>query len=85
MERIYWTKINGNYEGFGINSDYVRGRISGFLEVLCGKSIAPTSLNPETGDAHMGVKCTEEKYQVFRKMIEKRYPGLCEFDVEFEE
>lgn len=85
MKRIYWTKVNGNHEIFGVNPDYVRGRISGFLEVLCGKSIAPTSRDPETDDAHMGVKCTEEQYRVFRKLVEERYPGLCEFDVDFEE
>lgn len=83
MERIYWTKINGGDKIFGGNA-YVRGRISGFLEVLCGKSVTPTFLDPETGDAHASVKCTEEQYRVFRKMVEKRYPGLCEFNVEFE-
>lgn len=34
MERIYWTKIKGSNKVFGKNA-YVRGRISGFLELLC--------------------------------------------------
>lgn len=84
MERIYWTKINGSDERFG-GSEYVRGRINGFMEVLCGRNFTPTFLDPENGDAHISVKCTEYEYRAFRKYVEKFYPGLCEFDVEFEE
>lgn len=84
MKRIYWTKVNGANDRFGENNKYVRGRINGFMEVLCGRNYTPTFLDPENGDAHISVKCTEEQYQVFRKLVEERYPGLCEFDVEFE-
>ena len=30
----------------------------------------------------MIAECTEEQYELFKKTIEKLYPGLCEFDVE---
>lgn len=85
MKKTYWTKINGNDETFGMNADYVRGRISGFLEVLCGKNTRPNYFDPDTGITHMAVSCTEEQYRVFRELVEKRYPNLCEFDVNFEE
>lgn len=85
MKRIYWTKIDGTNETFGKNFSYVRGRISGFMEVLCGKNCTPTYIDPETRNVHMSVKCTEEQYRVFQKKVEEHYPGLCDFDVEFEE
>lgn len=84
MENIYWTKIDGSNEAFG-GSKYVRGRINGFMEVLCGRNLTPTFMDPITGDAHISVKCTEEQYNAFRKFTEKFYQGLCEFDVDFEE
>lgn len=84
MERIYWTKIKGSNKVFGKNA-YVRGRISGFMELLCGKASSPTFLNPENGDAYMSVKCAEDRYNVFQRYVERRYPELCEFDTEFEE
>lgn len=85
MNRLYWTKIKGDDENkvFG-NNAYVRGRISGFMEVLCGRSASPTYFEAKNGSAHMGVRCTEEQYRAFRELVEKRYPELCEFDVEFE-
>ena len=30
----------------------------------------------------MIAECTEEQYELFKKTIEKLYPGLCEFNVE---
>lgn len=84
MKRIYWTKIRGVDKTFGC-TDYVRGRINGFSEVLCGLHVRPICVEPENGDRYICVKCTEEQYQAFQNLVEKRYPGLCEFDVEYEE
>lgn len=84
MKRIYWTKIDGNNKIFG-GREYICGRINGFMEVLCGRNSSPRLVDPENNVEHISVKCTEEEYQAFQKLVEKRYPGLCEFDVEFVE
>lgn len=63
------------------DNDYVLGRISGMMDAICNPENEPAFATyhiPEgTG---LTVECTQEQYDKFTKMVEKNYPGLCEFD-----
>lgn len=84
-KRSFWTIIKGDVNVFGRN-DYVRGVIMGIQYVVCGKGSVTTPLfvDEETGDAHFGIKCSEKLYGLFADIVEKKYPGLCEFDAKVE-
>ena len=74
--------------GFAIehafNNEYVRGRISGIAFMMFARkepdSIGFAWLRHEDGYWEMTVRGTKKQYSSFRKLIEKLYPGLCEFD-----
>lgn len=84
-KRSFWTTIKGDVSTFGRNK-YVRGVIMGIQYVVCGNGSVTTPLlgDNETGDVHFRVKCSEELYDSFAKIVEKKYPGLCEFDAKVE-
>lgn len=83
MEKTkYRTLVKYDHEKYGRNS-YVKGLIAGYLDILCGikspwKEISDIGVMIET-------KCPDKAYEVFRTKVEKRYPGLCEFDYHFSE
>lgn len=67
-----------------IRNDYILGRIDGFMEAICeylDQIKYPMRQNINTGEYILTVNCTSEQYEQFKKMVEKRYPGLCKFDV----
>lgn len=80
MEGNLYRTLLKNESKFGAN-DYVRGRISGIMAVICGEE-------PKRGYAHFGcedgivltTKCTALQYQKFSDLVEDIYPGLCEFN-----
>ena len=84
-KRSFWTTIKGDANVFGRN-DYVRGVIMGIQYVVCGKDsvTAPLLGDKATGDVHFRVKCSEKLYNLFAKIVEEKYPCLCEFDAKVE-
>lgn len=84
MERMFYTLIKRNHAKFGENT-YVRGRIHGFMTVICrgtaDKCVSTAIRCIESGYV-IGVKTEPDKYEEFEKVTELYYPGLCEFDVD---
>ena len=62
-------------------SNYVRGKINGAMHVMCdGPFAVPSAMDiMEHGTIYV-TKCTQEQYDLFTKVVENWYPGLCEFD-----
>ena len=71
------TLVKRNHK-FGGN-DFVRGRISGIAYCMQGyKDVYP---NEECDEGMIYItKMTPIEYDDFINIIEKLYPGLCEFD-----
>lgn len=89
MEKIFDTLIKKDHK-FGSNN-YVIGRITGMQEAICrnyrdGYNEPDLELwhIPGKGDVTT-VICEPSKYESFSNLVEKWYPGLCEFDVNLEE
>ena len=84
MERMFNTLIKRNHAKFGENA-YVRGRIHGFMTVICrgtaDKSGFATTKGVKSGYI-IRVTCEPDRYEEFKKVTELYYPGLCEFDVD---
>lgn len=86
--RLYKTMITETYiaksgRTLSIN-DYILGIINGVKLGVCdlpngSKRYANKIL--DGGRILMRTECTEEQYNLFRLVIDSRYPGLCEFDV----
>lgn len=64
---------------------YVQGRIHGFMTLICEEDeTIPSGIGVnEVGTIFVTVT-DEEKYAKFKEIVERHYPGLCEFDVEVE-
>lgn len=85
MERFFKTLVREDHK-FGMN-DYVLGRVSGILEVICdGKrnGIDEPGVDamweiPGVGSTFTTL-CEPEQYEQFANLIEKHYPGLCIFN-----
>ena len=71
------TLIKRNHK-FGENA-YVRGRISGIKLVVCDGSDKFANCEIDEGIL-IKSECTPEQYDEFMNIVEKHYPGLCEFD-----
>lgn len=86
MEKVFDTLVKKNHK-FGDNK-YVTGRIAGMMDAICCRN-EEGYYEPElclwhipgVGDV-MTTYCEESKYESFKKLVEKNYPGLCEFDVD---
>ena len=84
--KIYKINVDGRA------NEYILGRISGIMDVfnendisyahtveyMCGRYIWSKRKVCYTT---MRVKTTKENYAKIVKLIEERYPGLCEFEV----
>ena len=84
MERKFKTLIKETHK-HGMN-EYVHGRISGYKEVMCdgvrnGFDEPGFAFKhvPGIGSVHTTV-CEPEQYEKFKDLVEKHYPGLCEFN-----
>lgn len=85
MERKFKTLVKEEHK-FGTN-EYVLGTINGFKQLVCdGKrngfdepGVAPLWQMPGVGMMFTSL-CTQEQYDTFAQLVEKHYPGLCEFD-----
>lgn len=71
------TLIRRNHK-FGENA-YVRGRITGMQAVICKQDKEYANVMCEEGIV-LTAKCTAIQYDDFMNFVEKRYPGLCQFD-----
>lgn len=70
MEKMFHTLIKRNHAKFGENK-YVRGRIHGFMTVICrgtdDKGGFTATRGIESGYV-IGVKCEPDKYEEFKKV-----------------
>ena len=78
-KKLFRTLIKGNTL-LGAK-EYVRGKISGYQDIICDRDEERSFANimAEKG-VILTTKCTELQYDAFRQMVEKHYPGVCEFD-----
>lgn len=59
---------------------YIEGRISGMAYVICEVyNSIPHGIKHCDKGMLFQVVCTDEQYANFKDMVEKDYPGLCEF------
>ena len=80
----YFTNIKNNHPVFGGNA-YVRGVVMGIMVTTCdGDWVGPQWVDKKTEDHAFEVATTPEKYQLFAERVEKKYPGLCEFDYDID-
>lgn len=84
MERKFYTLIKFDHK-LGRN-EYIQGRIAGYKELLCDgdrngidKPALGMRTNSEVGMLYVTM-CEPEKYEIFKDLVEKHHPGLCEFD-----
>lgn len=61
------------------DNDYVLGRISGFMNVLCDGDKHSHKVIKSKGTI-LTAECEPEAYEKFVTMVEDHYPGLCEFN-----
>lgn len=80
MEKKLFRTLIKNNTVLGEKS-YVQGKISGYQDIICDRDEETTFANigSEKGTI-LTTKCTELQYDAFKKMVEKHYPGVCEFD-----
>ena len=84
MERIFNTLIKKDHvDG---ENEYIQGRISGIQEIVCDglrngidEPCCPTWDVADAGKVIMTI-CEPEKYETFKNLVDRHYPGLCEFD-----
>lgn len=82
MKKTYWTRINADRKG-GKN-EYVRGVIEGIRLALAGEE-TEHYVKGDKRDLYYSMTCSHSKYQKFKKLVEKLYQNLCDFDVEYTE
>ena len=72
------TLVKRDHKLFG---EYTEGRINGLLMGMChGPFGKPYAIDVvDAGNIHTAV-CTQEKYDLFTKAVERWYPGMCEFN-----
>lgn len=89
----YYTRIKNDGSVFSGGNEYVLGVIMGimlsvcveytdddFLTKLCRNTTHILKDN-RTGDAVYRVRTTHELYDAFMSIVERYYPGICEFDI----
>ena len=80
----YYTLIKNNHPVFG-NNTFVRGVIMGIMCTTCGEDpIGPQLVEKGTDNHIYQVTTTLTKYQLFVGRVEKKYPGLCEFNADMD-
>lgn len=63
------------------NCDFVVGRVSGMKTAICDFDNKPDYADYYGPDGVLLItKCTQEQYDKFTEIVEKNYPGLCDFD-----
>ena len=80
----YSTLVKGNHPVYG-NNEYVVGVIMGIMSVVTDHigSTGPILVDAETGNHILRVRTTAELYGVFERFVERKYPGLCEFNYNY--
>ena len=79
MERkIFKTLVKNDHAKFGGNK-YVIGRISGIGYMISALDIEHGNTGNNEGFIYINEFTTDE-YENFKQIIEKLYPGLCEFN-----
>ena len=74
--KYYYTFIDKNHR-LG-EKEYVMGRIAGYQAIICGNE--ETGFITADGSTVLVCKTIAPLYWAFKKLIEKRYPGLCRFN-----
>ena len=82
-KRIFVTRIKRNHKLSG--NEFVIGKISGIQHMFNspedGEITEFAIVAHDDGSCDLRVACSETRYKVFVGIVEKLYPGLCEFDV----
>lgn len=71
---------------------YIQGRIGGIMCAICDyphdntphafyERITPAG---KITGCRLVTRCTREEYMLFKEIVEKQYPGFCQFDVSIE-
>lgn len=89
MEKKFYTLVKKDHK-FGSN-ERIHGHIDAYKELICdgnkngidepGFAFADI---PNVGAVYVTC-CEPEQYDTFKKLVEKHFPGLCEFDYEVTE
>lgn len=76
---LFTTRIRGEHKLAHL--DYVRGRISGMMCILCKENLNSgfAIIGNDAGDYLLKTECYLEDYSVFAITVEAAYPGLCDF------
>ena len=89
----YYTRIKNNDSVIGGGNKYVRGVIMGIMESVCrycthddfltwlSRGTVEILVEKQTGDHIYKICTTDELYDEFKNIVEKEYPGICEFDI----
>lgn len=84
-KKTYRTLIKAAHPVYGGN-EFIIGVIVGILSVTTGDSrLGLIEVDMETGNHIIPVYATFTDYMVAVGLIEKRYPGLCAFDLKDDE
>lgn len=89
------TSFRTLFKNEGLNAlcmpEYERGRIAGIMYACCfddeedeDLNKGATTVSEECDGELVTVRCTEERYTRFKRLMEDGYPGLCEFNVVFD-
>lgn len=77
-KQLFKTLIKADHK-LGDN-EYVRGRLSGIALAMCDAKQVYAHEGYDKGYVYK-FRCTKRRYNKFAKFVEKRYPGLCEFNI----
>lgn len=81
--RIFNTLVKKEHAKFGDNK-YVNGRISGIGYMINESDMNFANTHGNEGFIYIN-KFTTDEYEKFKEIVEKLYPGLCEFDYKLKE
>lgn len=91
--KVYYTRIKNNDDVVGGGNKYVRGVIMGIMMSVCEYCTGDEFLtwlargtnlilvDKRSGDNIYCICTTQERYDMFTSIVEKQYPGICDFDI----
>lgn len=89
----YYTRIKNNDPVTGGGNRFVQGVVMGIMTSVCidcvddefikyiSKDSIRILVDKQSGDNIYRIRTTQERYDIFTGIVEKQYPGLCDFDI----
>ena len=89
----YYTRIKNDDPVIGGGNKYVQGVVMGIMTSVCEECVDDECLkwvargtskilvDKRTGDHIYCIRTSQERYDMFAIIVEKVYPGICEFDI----